>query len=57
MFSHCLGLSSRAMYATRSKAVKRVWRRDETKIKTGFSGEWVLMAVYAGLFMVAMRGQ
>lgn len=46
--SHCLGLSSVARYAIRSKAVSRVWRRDDTKIKTGFAGEWLRMAANRG---------
>ena len=45
MCSHCLGLSSEARNAMRSKAVNLVWRRDDTKTKTGLSGEWVLTAV------------
>ena len=45
MCSHCLGLSSEARNAIRSKAVNLVWRRDDTKTKTGLSGEWVLTAV------------
>lgn len=46
--SHCLGLSSVARYAIRSKAVSRVCRRDDTKIKTGLAGEWLRMAVNRG---------
>lgn len=40
-----------------SSAVSLVWRRDETKIRTGFAGEWVHMAAYAGLFMLFILGQ
>lgn len=45
MCSHCLGLSSAAKKAIKSRAVSRVCRRDDTKTSTGLSGEWVLMAV------------
>ena len=55
--SHCLGLSSAAKYATKSKAVNRVCRFDDTNIKTGLSGECVCMPLKQGLFMVAIRGQ
>lgn len=42
--NHCLGSSSPAKKAIRSKAVSLVCRRDDTKINTGFSGECVLIA-------------
>lgn len=34
-----------ARKAIRSNAVRRVCRRDDTKIKTGFAGEWLRIAV------------
>jgi hypothetical protein len=40
-----------------SSAVSRVWRRLDTKTSTGLVGECSWIAAYAGLFMVAMRGQ
>lgn len=44
MCSHCLGLSSAAKNAIRSRAVRRVCLLDDTNTSTGFSGEWVFMA-------------
>jgi len=41
----------------RSRAVSRVWRRDETKMSTGLKGECVVMAAYVGLFILFIRGQ
>ena len=41
----------------RSNAVSLVCRRDETNIRTGFVGEWVHIAAYAGLFMLFILGQ
>ena len=41
----------------RSRAVSLVCRRDDTKMRTGLSGEWVHMAAYAGLFMLFILGQ
>ena len=38
-------------------AVSLVCLREATKIRVGLLGEWVAMAVKAGLFMVAIRGQ
>ena len=57
MCSHCFGLCSLPRYAMRSNAVMRVWRREETNTRVGFSGEYMVMEEYTGLFMVAMRGQ
>lgn len=45
IFNHCFGSSSVARKAINSKAVSRVWRLEETKIKTGLAGEWLLIAV------------
>ena len=38
-------------------AVSRVCRRDDTNTSVGLVGEWVRIAWYVGLFMLAMRGQ
>ena len=45
MWNHCFGSSSAARYAIKSRAVSRVCRRDETKMRVGLVGECVLMAV------------
>ena len=45
IFNHCFGSSSVARKAINSKAVRRVWRLDETNIKTGLAGEWLLIAI------------
>ena len=57
MCSHCLGLDSLLSNVIKSKAVSLVCRREETKIRTGFEGECVLIPLKHGLFMVAIRGQ
>lgn len=57
MCTHCDGFMSAAANAMRSSAVSRVCRRDDTNTRTGLAGECVCTAAYAGLFMVAMRGQ
>ena len=44
MWSHCLGSSSPAKKAIRSRAVSLVCRLDETNTSTGLDGEWDLMA-------------
>ena len=38
-------------------AVSRVCRRLETKTSVGLSGEWLRIARYVGLFIVAIRRQ
>lgn len=49
--------SSAVANEVRSSAVRRVWRREETKIRTGFVGECDRIEANAGLFMAFMRGQ
>lgn len=44
IWSQHLGLASTAKKATRSKAVSRVWRREDTNMSTGLPLEYVLIA-------------
>lgn len=49
--------SSAVAKEVRSSAVSRVWRRDETKMRTGFVGECERIAAKVGLFIAFIRGQ